>query len=62
MTHIFAIKPVLGIRISMFFILPDPHSDQLVRGTDTAPDPSIIKDVNVASKSNKPKNLQKIYS
>jgi hypothetical protein len=34
-------KPVLRIRISMFFGLLDPDPDPLVRGTD--PDPSIIK-------------------
>jgi hypothetical protein len=33
----------LGIRIRMFFVLPDPHPDPLVTSTDPAPDPSIIK-------------------
>jgi hypothetical protein len=31
------------IRIRMFLGLPDPLSDPLITSTDTAPDPSIIK-------------------
>jgi hypothetical protein len=37
----YPLVPVLRIRIRMFLGLPDP--DPLVRGTDLAPDPSIIK-------------------
>jgi hypothetical protein len=33
--------PMLGIRICLFLDLSDP--DPLVRGTDPAPDPSIVK-------------------
>ncbi len=35
--------PVLRIRIHRFLGLLDPDPDQLVRGTDLDPDPSIIK-------------------
>jgi hypothetical protein len=34
---------VLWIRIRMFLGFPDPHPDTLVKSTDPAPDPSIIK-------------------
>jgi hypothetical protein len=56
------LSPVLWIR--MFLGLMDSDQDQLVRGTDQDPDPSIIKQknyVNVLSKSNKQKNLEKHY-
>ncbi len=56
----------------MFFGLPDPAPDPLVRGMDPAPDPSMIptvllllydflslrNDMNVALKSNKQKNFK----